>query len=195
MKKIFPFLILGFFVCLFFWQFLTKGLLPIPSDTIIGLYHPFRDLYAKDYPNGIPFKNFLITDPVRQQYPWRELVISLEKKFQLPLWNSYNFSGTPLLANFQSATFYPLNFLFFMMPFVIGWSLIIFLGPLLSGIFLFLYLDNLKLSKWASVLGAITFSFSGFFVSWMEWGTITHVALWLPLILLSTDKIFINSIS
>src|SRR3989304_3309109 len=99
-KKLLPFL--GFFLVtgVFFWQFLFKGLLPIPTDTIVGLYHPYRDLYVKDYPNGIPFKNFLITDPVRQQYPWRKLAISAEKNFELPLWNPYNFSGTPLLANF-----------------------------------------------------------------------------------------------
>jgi len=189
MKKLIPVLFISLFVVTFFWQFFIRGLLPIPADTIIGLYNPFRDLYAKDYPNGIPFKNFLITDPVRQQYPWRELAISIEKKLELPLWNPYNFAGTPLLANSQSSSFYPLNILFFAMPFVNAWSLIIFLGPLLAGIFLYLYLDNLKLSKWASVLGAITFSFSGFFVSWMEWGTITHTALWLPLILLATDKV------
>ncbi len=192
MKKIIPVLLVFSLAVIFFWQFFIKGLLPIPADTIIGLYHPFRDLYAKDYPNGIPFENFLITDPVRQQYPWRELAISVEKKLELPLWNPYNFSGTPLLANFQSAPFYPLNFLFFAMPFASGWSLIIFLGILLSGIFLFLYLNSFKLSKWASILGAITFSFSGFFVSWMEWSTIIHVALWLPLILLAIDKIFLT---
>ncbi|MDP2649866.1 MAG: YfhO family protein [bacterium] len=192
MKKLMPVLFIGLLVIAFFWQFFIKGLLPIPSDTIIGLYHPFRDLYAKDYPNGIPFKNFLITDPVRQQYPWRELAVSLEKKLQLPLWNPYNFSGTPLLANFQSGSFYPLNILFFLMPFATGWSLIIFLGPLFGGIFLFLYLDNLKLSKWASLLGALAFSFSGFFISWLEWGVITHVGLWLPLILLSIDKLILN---
>lgn len=192
MKRILSYLFIILLVFVFFWQFFLKGFLPIPGDTIIGLYHPFRDLYAKDYPNGIPFKNFLITDPVRQQYPWRELVVSLEKKFQLPLWNPYNSSGTPLLANFQSASFYPLNVLFYSMPFVIGWSLIIFLEPLLSGIFLYLYLDNLKLNKWASLLGAFTLSFSGFFVAWLEWGTITHVGLWLPLILLSIDKLLLN---
>ena len=192
MKRFLPILFIFFLVVIFFWQFFIKGLLPIPADTIIGLYHPFRDSYAKDYPNGIPFKNFLITDPVRQQYPWKELTISLEKKAQLPLWNPYNFSGTPLLANFQSAPLYPLNILFFIMPFANAWSLIIFLGPLLGGFFLFLYLDNLKLNKWASLLGSTTFAFSGFFVAWMEWGTITHVGLWLPLILLTIDKIILN---
>jgi len=187
-----PVLFIFLVFVLFFWQFLFKSLLPIPADTIIGLYHPFRDLYVKEYPNGIPFKNFLITDPVRQQYPWRDLVISLEKKLELPLWNPYNFSGTPLLANFQSAPFYFINTLFFIMPFAVAWSLIILLGPLLGGIFLFLYLDNLKLSKWGCILGAITFAFSGFFMSWLEWGTITHVGLWLSLILLSTDKLLSN---
>jgi hypothetical protein len=179
-------------IFVFFWQVLFKGLLPIPSDDIVGLYHPFRDLYAKDYPNGIPFKNFLITDPVRQQYPWKELVISVEKKMQLPLWNPYVLSGSPLLANFQSAGFYPLNILFFILPFPSAWSVMIFLGPMLAGLFLYLYLDNLKLSKWASVLGAFTFAFCGFFVAWMEWGTITQVALWLPLVLLSIDKLVLN---
>ncbi|MBI2420760.1 MAG: YfhO family protein [Candidatus Levybacteria bacterium] len=195
MKKIFPFVFIVFLVIIFFWQFLLKGLLPIPGDAIIGLYHPFRDLYAKDYPNGIPFKNFLITDPVRQQYPWKKLVIDLEKKRELPLWNPYNFAGTPLLGNFQSASFYFLNILFFIMPFSTAWSLIIFLSPLLAGIFLFLYLDNLKLKEWASILGAIVFAFSGFSIAWMEWGTILHVGLWLPLILLSIDKVFFNSLS
>ena len=189
MKKFLPVLFIALVVVVFFWKFFVNGLLPIPSDTIVGLYHPFRDLYAKDYPNGIPFKNFLITDPVRQQYPWRELAFSMVEKSEIPLWNPYSLSGTPLLANFQSSPFYFFNILFFITSFVNAWSLIIFLGPLLSGFFLFLYLDDLKLSRWASILGAITFSFSGFFVAWMEWGTITHVALWLPLILLSIDKI------
>ena len=189
MKKLAPFGFITLIVVVFFWQFPLKGFLPIPSDTIIGLYHPFRDLYAKDYPNGIPFKNFLITDPVRQQYPWKELAIWSEKKLELPLWNPYGFSGTPLLANMQSGAFYPLNVLFFILPFGIAWSILIFLQPLLAGVFLCVYLRNLKINTWASIIGSIVFAFSGFSMSWLEWGTIANTALWLPLILLSTDKI------
>lgn len=192
MKKLLPFLFITVVVIVFFYQFFSRGLLPIPADTIIGLYHPFRDLYAKEYPRGIPFKNSLITDPVRQEYPWRKLVVDAEKKFKLPLWNPYNFAGTPLLANFQSAAFYPLNILFFAIPISNAWSLFIFLGPLLAAIFLYLYLSNLRLSKEASILGAITFALGGFFTAWLEWGTILHTALWLPLILLSIDKIVLS---
>ena len=116
MKKILWPALIVFIVIIFFWQTFIKGLLPIPSDTIIGLYHPFRDLYAKDYPRGIPFKNFLITDPLRQQYVWKNLSIESLKKGEIPLWNPYSFSGNPLLANMQSGVFYPLNLLF-VLPF------------------------------------------------------------------------------
>ena len=190
MKNFLPFVLILGIVLVFFWQFLIKGLLPIPSDTIVGLYYPFRDAYFKTNPNGLPYKNFLVTDPVRQQYPWKNLAINTLKNGNLPLWNPYNFAGTPLLANFQSAVFYPLNILFFILPMSTAWSMLILIEPLLAGIFVYLYLNNLKLKKEASLLGAISFSFSGFFVAWMEWGTILNAALWLPLILLSIDKIF-----
>jgi uncharacterized membrane protein YfhO len=190
MKKFLPLIFISATVLIFFWQLLLKGLLPIPSDTIVGLYYPFREAYFKTNPNGLPYKNFLITDPVRQQYPWKNLVIDAEKNITLPLWNSYNFAGTPLLANFQSGALYPMNLLFFILPFNLSWSIMIFLEPLLAAFFLYLYLDSLKLRKSASFLGAISFAFSGFFIAWLEWGTVLNTALWLPLILLSLDKIF-----
>ncbi|HSX09863.1 MAG TPA: YfhO family protein [Candidatus Saccharimonadales bacterium] len=177
-------------ILFFFHSFFLQGKLPIPSDTIVGLYHPFRDLYSQEYPNGIPYKNFLITDPVRQQYPWRFLAVSLEKTGQLPLWNPYNFGGTPLLANFQTAAFNPFNSLFFIMPFPIAWSLLIFLQQILAGIFMYLYLSNLKLRSPAKFLGSIVYVFCGAMIAWLEWGTLDQVIAWLPLILLSVDKLF-----
>lgn len=182
-------------VLIFFSPLFLKGFLPIPSDTVVGLYHPFRDLYSSSFPNGVPFKNFLITDPVRQTYPWKNIVISDFENFSLPLWNPYEMTGTPLLANFQSSPFYPLNFILFLKPFYFSWSLFIFLQPILAGFFLYLYLKNLNLDGRARLLGVISFTFSGFFISWLEWGTVIHTALWLPLILLSIDKVLIYSSS
>lgn len=190
MKKLIPIILITGVILVFFWQFLFKGFLPVPSDTIVGLYYPFRDAYFKTNPNGVPYKNFLVTDPVRQQIPWRKLVTDLEKKVSIPLWNPYNFTGTPLLANSQSAAFYPLNLLFLVLPFSAAWSLLILFQPLLAGVFLYFYLRNLKLAQLPSFLGALSFAFSGFFVAWLEWGTILNVALWLPLMLLCVDKIF-----
>lgn len=193
MKNVLPFLVFVLFVFVFFKPLFLNGLLPIPSDTIVGLYYPYRDFYAPEYPRGIPFKNFLITDPIRQQIPWRTLVFDIEKQLQLPLWNPYSFAGTPLLANGQSGVFYPLNLLFFFFPFSFSWSVLIFSQPLLAGLFLYLYLRNMKLGRVSSVLGSLVFAFSGFSVAWMEWGTIVSTGLWLPLILLSIDRLFTKS--
>lgn len=165
---------------------------PIPSDALVGLYHPYRDFFVNEYPNGIPFKNFLLTDPVRQQYPFRFLAISEILSFHIPLWNPYTLSGTPLLASVQSAPLYPLNLLFFALPFLDAWSLLIVLQPLLMGLFMYLYVRNLKVSHLAAVFGGVTFALSGFSIAWMEWNTIGHTALWLPLILLSIDHICVR---
>ena len=169
--------------------FLLKGLLPIPSDSLVGLYHPFRDFYAKDYSRGVPFKNFLITDPVRQIYPWKELALDGISKFTVPIWNPYEMAGKPLLANFQSSPLYPLNIILLLKPFYLSWSVFILLQIPLAGLFMYVYLRSLFLHKLASLLGVLSWVFSGFFVAWFEWGNIIHTVLWLPLILLSVDKI------
>lgn len=190
MKKFLPLIIIFFSAVLFFQPFFLQNKLPIPSDTIVGLYHPFRDLYAPTNPNGVAYKNFLITDPVRQQYPWKSLTMDAWKQGHLPLWNPYEMAGMPLLATVQPGAFYPLNILLLFAPFSHSWSIFIFLQQILAGIFLFWYLRSLKLETISSLFGAVTYSFSGFIIAWLEWGTIVHVILWLPLILLSIDKIF-----
>ncbi|MBI3576788.1 YfhO family protein [Candidatus Gottesmanbacteria bacterium] len=193
MKKFWSDLLaLGFFVCMigiFFAPTILKGQLPVPADALVGLYHPWRDALAKDYPRGLPFKNFLITDPVRQQIPWRKIAIDQWKDRIFPTWNPYNFSGSSLVGNIQAAVFYPMNILFIFLPFPVAWTVLIILEPLLAGLFLYIFLRCKRLSIAASLLGAISWSFSGFSVAWLTWGTIVHVVLWLPLILLSIDKL------
>lgn len=184
-------IILGGLVFLFFYPFFLFGKIPLPGDTIVGMYYPWRNIVWDNYTSGVPFKNFLITDPVRQQYVWRGLAIEEMKKGHLPLWNPYSFSGTPLLANMQSAVFYPFNFVFFLLPFSVAWGLLVVMQPLLSGLFLYLYLRHFLVSKEASILGSFTFAFSGFSITWLEWNTIGHVMLWLPLTLLSIEKIIL----
>lgn len=193
MKKIWIILLLIISLALFFKDTLIKKQLPIPSDTIVGLYYPFIDYFSPIYPRGYPLKNFLITDPIRQTYPWRNLAIELEKKTTLPLWNPYSLSGTPLLANFQSSVFYPLNIIFFISPFSFAWSFLVILAPLLGGLFMILYLANKRINMWGCLVGGLSFALSGFFVSWLEWNVLTHVLLWLPLLFLCIDTISSNT--
>lgn len=203
LNKFLPVFLIFLVSFVLFWQFFLNGKIPLPADTIVGMYHPWRDLYARSYPNGIPFNNPLITDPVRQQFVWKKLVIDSYKKGELPIENRYSFSGYPLLANFQSGAFYPLNIIFFVLPFNLAWGIYIFLQFFLGGIFMFLFLRSLssknKNPEVASAtegsrnqtafLGSTVWILSGFWIAWSEWGNILHTALWLPLILLAIDKI------
>lgn len=184
-------LAIGFLVAIvgvFFGKTITQGLLPVPTDTLVGLYHPWRDLYASTNPRGVPFKNFLITDPVRQQIPWRKIAIDAWKSGVVPGWNPYSFSGASLLANIQSASLYPFNILFFLLTFPDAWTILIVLQPLLSMVGMYFYLRNVSVSPPASVVGAMAWGLSGFNVAWLTWGTMGHVVLWLPFILLAIDR-------
>lgn len=176
-------------IVLFFYQTIVFGRLPIPSDTLVGLYHPWRDFYTDSYPRGIPFKNFLITDPVRQQIPWRKISMDQWKQGILPRWNPYSFAGAPLDANIQAAAYYPFNILFLLFPFAMAWSLLIILQPVGASVFLFLYLRYQKVSIISSVLGGVIWAFSGFGIAWLTWGTMMQAAMWIPLILYSIDHL------
>lgn len=171
----------------FFYPTILHRKLPVPTDTLVGLYHPWRDLYADTNPRGVPYKNFLITDPVRQQIPWKKTVIDAWKQGTVPKLNPYSFAGVPLDANIQAAPFYPFNLLFFVTDFPSAWTLLITVQPVLMLFFAYLYLARRGLGTGASLLGALAWAFGGFSVAWLTWGTIVHTALWIPLMLLGLD--------
>jgi len=151
------------------------------------MYFPWLD-YKWGYLVGVPVKNSLLTDIISQLYPWRDLAINIWKSGQIPLWNVYSFSGTPLLANWQSAVFYPLNLLMFLLGNGIGWSAIIILQPFLALVFTYLYLREIKISILPSVFGATIYSFSGFMMVYLEYNSAGQAAIWLPLILLILER-------
>lgn len=182
-------LVFVLFVIGIFGKFIFLHKLPFPADALVGLYHPWRDAQSATYPNGLPFKNPLILDPFEQQFPYRYLAINQLKQGRLPTWNPYVFGGTPLLANIQTAVFYPLNFLYLLTDFTTAWGIQILLQPLLAGLFMYFYLQNLRLTGLASIFGSISFAFCGFMVAWLTWNTLGQTILWLPLILLAKDKL------
>lgn len=187
--KTWPILAIFFLVFIFFWKFFLKGLVPIPSDLIVGIYYPWRDHLWDNFVAGVPFKNGLLSDIVSIIYPWRIYGIELLKRGIWPLWIPQALAGVPLLANFQSGLFYPFNLLFLIFSNITAWSFYIILQPILAGIFCFLFFKNLKLSKLSALIGSIIFAFSGFFMVWLEYGIVGHAGLWSPLVLLTIDKI------
>lgn len=175
--------ILFLFICtgLLYYQFFLKLYQPFPADLLVGSYIPWLDYYK------MPVKNPLISDIFSQLYLWKYLAVETYKIGQFPLWNPYSFAGTPLLANFQSATLYPLNILLFL-PKNIGWGLFIFSQTLLCALSMYLLLRQLTKYPLAQIIGSVIFALGGLMTTWVELGTAVHAMIWLPLCIYAVIK-------
>lgn len=193
MKKIaISFLPLYFiFIIWFFFAtpYFFKGSVPYPSKYQVTFFAPWSH-YEKWWG---PVKNNAMPDIITQIYPWKHFTINSLKKGIVPFWNPYSFSGNAHLANFQSAVYSPFNLLYFILPFLHAWSMTILLQPLIAGICTYLLLKELKVSSIGSIIGSVTFMFCGFMVVWMEYGTLSMAAAFLPLGLYGIEKSFNTS--
>jgi len=129
-------------------------------------------------------------DSVGQFYPWRKFAAESVRSGALPLWNPYQFCGTPFVANSQSAVFYPGNLLYYLLPPVraAGWSVLLHL--ILAAAFTWLFLRRLGASDAAGALGGVAFAFSTWQAAWLHLPTFLATSCWLPLVLLLTHRLF-----
>ncbi len=101
----------------------------------------------------------------------------------IPWWNPYSGVGMPLAAEVQNESFF--------LPFVLllhfhnGWFLQRMLFQLLSGIFTYAFLMELRLGTAAALLGGALFSLNGTFI--LTAGTVTAPIFCLPLLLLGIE--------
>lgn len=186
--KIWPFLLIGLATLIFFYPVFLKGEIPLPGDFTVGVYYPWLDYKWPGYPTGVPVKNPITADVVSFIYPMQIFAVDLLKSGSWPLWNPLILTGTPLLANFQSAPFSPTNFLYWLLPRFSAWSLQIMMQPFLAAVFLYLLLRNFGISKISSVVGGLFYGFAGFLMIWMEWNGHSLVAAFFPLIMLLIKK-------
>ena len=128
----------------------------------------------------------LITgDNLQQNFPLHILVGSMLRHGQLPFWNQYIFSGTPLMADFNAGAFYPLTGLFIAFPDRAAWlaTEIILFSAIAVGMYVFL--RALKLSTVACLLGAATFAFAGPVLSQVNHVDMTEGFVAIPWMLLA----------
>ena len=185
-KKFWPIIFILFVWLIFSSPFFLKDRVPFPSTYLVNFFPPWS-AYSQF---AGPIKNNAMPDIITQIYPWKKFTIETLKTGQIPLWNPYSFSGTPHLANYQSAVLFPLNLLFFILPFVDAWSFSVLLQPLLTGLFMYLFVRSLKRSQAAGLIASISFMFCGFIVVWMDYATLAYAIAFLPLALFCIEKYF-----
>jgi len=129
--------------------------------------------------------------PSLQFYPWRHVAFESISNGALPLWNSYNGMGAPLLANYQLAILYPPTWIIYLFEWVGGiswmaWShtLVNLFHFFLAGLGMAALVKKHKGSSLAQSISALAFSASGYFLARQGVFPILWTAAWLPWICL-----------
>ncbi|MBI4744388.1 MAG: YfhO family protein [Actinobacteria bacterium] len=166
----------------FFWKVVFLGKALSPADLIYNFYpwsaYPFKGFIRPSNP--------LLSDQVLQFYPWMKYSVSLIKEGILPLWNPYSASGTPFIANYQSAFFYPFNVIFYLIPIKYAFGIAAIVKLFIAGFSMYLLAGEFSVSKTGALFSAVVFMFSGFLVVWVG-PPITNAAIWLPLVFLLVE--------
>lgn len=184
--RFWPIIFIFFIWFTFSSPYFLKQKVPFASSYQVNFFSPWST-----YPQFTgPVKNNAMSDVIGQIYPWKHFTIQTLKTGQIPLWNPYSFSGTPHIANYQSAVFSPFNLLFFILPFIDVWSVLVLLQPLLAGLFMYLLMRALGLKRPGSLISSIAFMFCGFITTWMGYATLGYSILFLPLAIFSIDEFY-----
>lgn len=97
-------------------------------------------------------------------YPLRKMVGQALTRGQWPISDPLTAGGAPVLADPQSAVFFPATWLFAFMSAKLAYSLSIFAAFSVAGLGAWVYLRRLGLVRPAACLGAMAFMFCGFFI-------------------------------
>lgn len=117
--------------------------------------------------------------------PYKTLFYQMGRMGGLFFWNPGTFSGC---SNLGFGYFYPLNWLFFILPTVKAYWICCFLHMFLAGFFLFGYLRYLRLGVGESAVGGLLFSLSGFFLSETRHFDLLCASAYLPALFWCWDK-------
>jgi hypothetical protein len=130
------------------------------------------------------------TDLFRQFLPWREFGFRELAAGNVALWNPHIFGGAPYHGGMQAALFYPLNWLFLVLPTAQAVNWTIALNVWLLGAFTYLWALRRELQPLAAFAGAALLMFCAPFFFHIYAGHLANIAAmaWVPLVLLAVDE-------
>jgi hypothetical protein len=101
---------------------------------------------------------------------------------RLPLWNAYNASGEPWLANPQTGVFYPPAWLFVVLPFARAYVIYLALHVMLLGCGAYLLFARLTKPGGGALVAALALTFCGPVMSLLDVSNNLATFAWVPLI-------------
>jgi hypothetical protein len=116
-------------------------------------------------------------------YPQRTLAAEQWKSGQVPLWNPYVLSGTPLLAEAEIGVLQPLNAVFLLpIPPYRALTLFVALNFTLAATFTYILARSLDIGRAGATLAGLSFGFGGFLMAQVQNLNVMTGAVWLPLV-------------
>jgi hypothetical protein len=123
-------------------------------------------------------------------YPMRWSLAESLRSGQLPLWDRHMAAGFPLLADFQSAVFYPPHLALLFLPFFSAISVLFMFHYFVAASGSYLLCRHWGYPPYLSMIGAILFTFGGVMVSLVNLLNHFQAAVWLPWVVLFAEKCF-----
>jgi hypothetical protein len=130
--------------------------------------------------------------PALQFYPWREMAFGMLRAGRLPLWHPLLGNGAPLLANYQTAAFYPPNWLYLLIPTEHAMGLVGVLHLAWAGAGMIVYARRMGLGTLGQGVAAIAYALSGYLVARFGFLSITSAAPWLPWLLWAVEGVIVE---
>ncbi|MCI0406485.1 MAG: hypothetical protein L0209_10555, partial [candidate division Zixibacteria bacterium] len=138
--------------------------------------------------------------PALQFHPWHVFAWETLISGQLPLWNPLSGLGAPLIANYQSALFYPPNWIYFLLGAIGGetageplmaWGMGLLAAAHLSlaGVGMVRLARELGLSALAQTVSGLAFGLSGYLVARAHFLSVNAAVAWLPWILWASYRV------
>src|SRR4051812_34045645 len=129
-----------------------------------------------------------IGDLITSFYPFHAFAARAVRAGTFPLWNPHILAGAPFLANAQSALLYPPNFLYYVLPVPVAWTVCLLIRMFLCAIFMTLFARSIGATKTGAIVSGIIYSSSGFMTAW-QGQALGDAAIWLPLICYSVVRL------
>ena len=138
----------------------------------------FRDILGGYKLIGIDFIEFYL--PMK-----KFLYDELRLHQAIPYWNPYIFGGMPYLAHFESTVFYPLGFLFWLMPPETAYGYTMALHLFLGGFFMYLLMRSFAAGRIGAFVSSVVFICNGYVMAILYLGHMSPIqsTIWLPLVL------------
>jgi hypothetical protein len=151
--------------CIFliaFWVYLFR-------DIVIGGHLLFGNDFNAFY---LGMKQFLFNE--------------IHENHSIPYWNPYILGGMPFWAHFESTIFYPLGFLFWILPPAKAYGFTMFFHLVLAALFMYALARTWGIGPAGSFVAGAVFSCNGFIMALLYLGHMSPVESypWLPLIIL-----------